>query len=94
MLGAPVSWQSKSQKSVSLSSSKAEYMFIIQLLRSMKISIKIKITIRVNNEEAIFVANNITTMSCTKHVNIRYKYMNEYLEDGVHANSHREINIK
>ena len=39
--------------------------------------------VRVNNVGAIFMASNITTMSCTKHVDIRYKYMNEYVEDGI-----------
>ena len=29
------------------------------------------------------MANNITTMCCTKHVDIRYKYVNEYVEDRV-----------
>ena len=29
------------------------------------------------------MASNVITMSCNKHVNIRYKYVNEYMEDGV-----------
>ena len=27
--------------------------------------------------------NNITTMSCTKDIDIRCKYVNEYVEDGI-----------
>ena len=27
------------------------------------------------------MASNITTMSCTEHMDIRYKYVNEYMED-------------
>ena len=29
------------------------------------------------------MASNITTMSCIKHVDIWYKYVNEYVEDEV-----------
>ena len=43
--------------------------------------------VRVNNIGAIFIsiftANNIATMSHTKHIVIRYKYLNEHVEDRV-----------
>ena len=29
------------------------------------------------------MASNITTICCTRHVDIRYNYMNEYIEDEV-----------
>ena len=32
---------------------------------------------------AIFMASNITTTCCAKHVDIRYKYVNEFVEDEV-----------
>ena len=76
VLGVPVSWQFKSQKSVSLSSSEAEYvalsevvkevMFVIQLLGSMKIVVKYPVMVRVDNAGAIFMASNITNKCCTK----------------------------
>ena len=91
VLGVPVSWWSKLQKSVSLSSSKAEYvalsvavkevMFVIQLLGWIKISFKYPVTIIVDNVGAIFMEGNITTTCHTKHMDIRYKYINEYVED-------------
>ena len=81
----PVSWQSKSQKIVSLSSSEVDYialseavkevMYMIQLLGSMTILLKYPVTIRVDNVGAIFMAS--------KHNNIRYKYVNDYVKDGV-----------
>ena len=49
----------------------------------MKIIVKYPVTVRVDNVGAIFMASNITTTCCTKHVDIRYKYVNEYVEDGV-----------
>ena len=78
---------------MSLSSSESEYValfeavkeviYIIQLLESMKILVKYKVIVRVDNIGAIFMASNITTMPCTKHMDIRYKNVNEYIEDGV-----------
>ena len=58
-------------------------MSVLQLLRSMKISIKLLVMVRLDNVGAIFMANNITTMSCTKRMDIRYKNMNEHVQDGV-----------
>ena len=37
---------------------------------------------RVDKVGAIFMASNFTTTSHTKHMDIRYKYVNEYVEDG------------
>ena len=56
---------------------------MVQLLGSMLIVIKYLIMVRVDNTGAIFMASNITTTCHTKHVDIRYKYVNEYVEDGV-----------
>ena len=58
-------------------------MSVLQLLRSMKISIKLLVMVRLDNVGAIFMANNITTMSCTEHMDVRYKNMNEHVQDGV-----------
>ena len=49
----------------------------------MKILVKLPVMVRVDNIEAIFLASNITTISCTKHIDARYKYVHEYMEDGV-----------
>ena len=78
---------------MSLSSSEAEYialseavkevMFVVQLLRSMKIAVKYSVMVKVDNVGAIFMASNITITCHTKHVDIRYKYVNEYVEDRV-----------
>ena len=93
VLGVPVSWQSKAQKSVTLSSSEAEWvalsevvkgiMFMIQLLGCMKFSVKLPVMARVDIVGAIFMAHNITTTSYIKHIDIRYKYVNEYVENRI-----------
>ena len=90
VLGVLVSWQSKSQKSVSFSSSEAEYtalsdvvkqvMFMVQLFESMNIIVKYQVMVRVDNVGAIFMASNIITACCTKHMDIRNKYVNEYVK--------------
>ena len=69
-------------KYIAISEAVKEVMFVVQLLGSMKIVIKYPVTVRVDNVGAIFMASNITTMCCTMHVDIRYKYVNEYVEDG------------
>ena len=78
---------------MSLSSSEVEYialsevvkevMFMVLFLGSMKLSIKYIVMVGVDNVGAIFMASNITTTSCTKHMDIRYKYVKEYVEDGI-----------
>ena len=39
--------------------------------------------ISVDNVDAAFVASNITTTSHTKQVDIKYNYLNEYIEDRI-----------
>ena len=58
-------------------------MFLVQLLGSMKILVKYPVMVKVDNVGAIFMASNITTLCHAKHMNTRYKYANEYVEDGV-----------
>ena len=81
-LGVTVSWQLNTQPSVMLLSLEAEWvasmeavkevLFLIQLLGSMKISVKLPVMVRVDNVGAIFMAIYITTKSHTKCVDIRY----------------------
>ena len=89
----PIAWRSKAQQSVTLSSSEAEWvalsettkeiMFIINLLENMKIKVKLPVIVRVDNTGAIFMGSNVTTTSRTKHVDIRTKYVREYIEASI-----------
>ena len=66
----PVGWCSKGQKSVTLSSSEAEYValsetakeirFVYQLLRDIGIEVKLPITVRADHIGAMFMAENIS----------------------------------
>ena len=58
-------------------------MFVLQLLENMNIKVKLPVTVRVDNVGAIFMSKNISTSNRTKHVDIRTKYVNESVEDGI-----------
>ena len=91
--GVPLSWRSKSQRTVTLSSSEAEWiaaseavkevMFVYQLIKGVGIKVSLPIVVRVDNVGAIFMSKNITTTGRTKHVDVRFKYVNEYVEEGI-----------
>ena len=44
---------------------------------------KFTLTVCVDNIQVGFVASNVTITSWTKHVDIRYNSVNEYVEDGI-----------
>ena len=92
LMNVPVLWRSKAQKSVTLSSAEAEYVslseaakeikFVYQILITMGLKVKTPVVVRVDNIGAIFMSENISTTSRSKHVDIRYKYVNEMVEEG------------
>ena len=77
---------------ISLSSSEAEYYalseaakeiaFIYQLMMTMGIETELPIIARVDNMGAIFMAENITTSNRAKHVDLRARYISEFIEAG------------
>ena len=79
-------------KSVVLSTTEAEYMalsevvkelkFIVQLLQTINIEVKLPITVYVDNVGAIWLSNNRTTSDRTKSIDIRTSFVKEYQEDG------------
>ncbi len=93
LLGCPIMWKSKQQQIIAMSLSEAEYiactdavkeiLFITQVIESMKIQIKKPIIVRVDNVGAIFMAENISATARTKHVDMRLKFINQYIEDGI-----------
>jgi len=85
LLGIPVSWKSHVQKSVMLSSSEAEFVvlpeaakevkFVVQVLQSMGVEVKLPIIVQVDNVGAMFIAKNVTTSQHTKHIDLCYHYI-------------------
>ena len=86
LFGVLFSLQWKAQKNVikwvALSKAKV-VMYVILLLGSMKISVKLPVMVRVSNVGTVFMASDLTTTSYMKHVNIRCMHLNEYVEDGL-----------
>ena len=90
-MGVPISWRSKGQKSVTLSSSEAEYValseaakevkFAYQLLVSMDMKVKLPVVDHVDNLGAVFMSENVSVSQRTKYVDIRYRFVQEFVLD-------------
>jgi hypothetical protein len=91
LLDIPVCWRSKSQKGVTLSSTDAEYVaiseavkevnFIYYLLYDFHIKVNLPIIIKTDNIGAIFMAKNSSTGVRTRHVDTRYHFIREFIEE-------------
>jgi hypothetical protein len=78
---ALIAWKSKDGKSVTLSSTEAEYvalsaitkevMFVKQVLETMGIKLNLPILVKVDNVGAIYLSNNHSLSQQTKHIDIR-----------------------
>ena len=49
----------------------------------MGINVQLPITVHVDNMGAVFMSNNVTTTNRTKHVDVRSKFVREFVQDGV-----------
>ncbi len=86
-MGVPISWRSKTQSHVTLSSSEAEYVslselvkeikFVLQITDHLNIHVQLPIKIHIDNVGAIFMARNNAKGGATRHVNYRYNYSRE-----------------
>ena len=80
-----ISWKSRKQKSVTLSSSEAEYVaisevcaeliFLKQVVEFLEVKLSLPIIVRVDNVGAICLANNSVSGPRMKHVDIRYHFV-------------------
>jgi hypothetical protein len=92
LCGVPICWRTKQQRSVTLSSSEAEFValseavkeirFVYQLLQEIGIKVELPITVRVDNIGAIFMAENVQVSQRTKHIDTRMRFVNQYVDDG------------
>jgi hypothetical protein len=81
----------KRTKSVTLLTTEAEYVamseavrevkFIYQVLQTMNIQVSLPIKVNVDNIGAIFLAENRNTSERTKHVDIRYHFVREMIDE-------------
>lgn len=91
--GVLISWRSKSQPVVSLSSTEAETYalseavkevpFIIQLLLFMGIKVQLPVRIKVDNMGAVHMVDNNSSTARTRHMDVRCKYVNQLQEENL-----------
>ena len=82
----PVCWRSRGQKSVTLLATEAEYVacsevFILQLLKHLRVEDQLPICVHVDNIGAIFLAENQNSSDRTKHVDTRYHFVRKYIRN-------------
>ncbi|CAK1594595.1 unnamed protein product [Parnassius mnemosyne] len=92
MNGGPVSWASRKQNTVALSTTESEYMAAseaakeILWLRQLLIDIdepQLVITLCIDNQSAIKLIHNPIYHKRTKHIDIRYNFIREKVEQNV-----------
>jgi hypothetical protein len=93
LMNVPVCWRSKSQKGVTLSKTEAEYVvmseavkevkFIYYLLCDIGIEVKLPIMVKIDNVGAMFIAQNSSSGVRTRHVDTRYHFVQENLDDRI-----------
>jgi hypothetical protein len=86
-----VSWASKKQNSVALSTAEAEYiaaghccaqlLWMRQTLRDYGYKLS-KVPLLCDNESVIRIADNLVEHSCTKHTAIRYHFLRDHQQKG------------
>ena len=92
-MGCLIAWRSRSQKSVTLSSTEAEYVacseaateiiYVRNLLEFCGLKVEYPLMLNIDNIGAIYLAENATSSKRTKHVATRYHYVRDYIEDGI-----------
>jgi hypothetical protein len=92
MSGGAVSWKSKLQPTVALSSADAEYMalsasaqeshYLRMLCSDLHIPCEVPTVMLADNQSAIVMANNPTMTAANKHINIRHHFIRDHIKNG------------
>ena len=91
LAGAAVSWSSKKQTSVALSSTEAEYIagahtakeaiWLRQLLSELGLDMSSPTALHIDNQSAIAIARNPEFHDRTKHIDVCYHFLRQVVED-------------
>jgi hypothetical protein len=89
---AIIAWKSKGQRTVTLSSTEAEYiavtdlctevLFVKMLLETMGLEVELPIKIYADNVGAMFLAENASVGQRTKHIDVRYHFIRDLVQNG------------
>ena len=93
MSGAVIDWFSKKQSIVALSTTEAEYValsaatqevvWLNRFLSDIKATPQMPVVIKEDNQGTIALAKNPISHNRTKHIDIKFHYVREALEDGI-----------
>lgn len=100
--GSLVSWKSRRQPSVTLSTTEAEYLAIgdcskhglwlsrllEHLINNPAIAVPIQLPLSNNNQGAVFLCNEASVNNKSKHIAIRHHFIRELVRDGKISVSH------
>ncbi|KAJ0941183.1 putative RNA-directed DNA polymerase [Helianthus annuus] len=97
-VGSPISWKSKKQATVSLSSAEAEYRlmrrvtaeltWLTRLLHEFSAPSVLPIPLKCDSQTAIHIAKNPVYHERTKHIELGYHFVREKLQEGLIHLSH------
>jgi hypothetical protein len=91
--GTAIIWKSKKQPIVALSSTEAEYIALtetakgvtplITLFRDLSVNLQFPVIIHKNNISAVLLSKHSAFHQRTKHIDTRYHYIREKVEEGI-----------
>ena len=92
LAGAAISWTSKKQPVIALSSTEAEYIatahaakeavWLRQLLTELGLNLTHPTTLHVDNQSAIAIARNPEFHDRTKHIEVRHHFLRQLVDEG------------
>jgi hypothetical protein len=88
--GAPVMFKSSTERTVSLSTTKAETFTCVQdmlymenILESLGLRVKLPMVLEMDNQGAVYLANTCSVGGRTRHIDVRSVFLRELKEAGV-----------
>ncbi|KAI7953544.1 hypothetical protein MJO28_006091 [Puccinia striiformis f. sp. tritici] len=91
-LGGALSWRSRLQQTVALSSTEAEYratteakqeiLWLCKLMKELNLIVKLPITLKCDNLSAKYLASNPFYHSRSKHIEIEFHWIREKVKEG------------